>query len=172
MSNLRPFFHRLSASFHGRRAEADLGREINAHLQLLEEKFVAEGMTPEEARFAAKRAFGNIEQTKELQRDARSFRWLTGWAMELRLGVRMLVRYPGLTVVGGLAMASAILVGATVFEVVKRAPDPVLPLPDGEDIVGLTYWDRGENVRQPASSYDFLTGRERLTRLQRARASR
>ena len=63
--------------------------------------------------------------------------------MELRLGVRMLVRYPGLTVVGGLAMAFAILVGAGVFEVVKRATDPVLPLPDGEDIVGLTYWDRG-----------------------------
>ena len=40
-------------------------------------------------------------------------------------------------------MAFAILVGAGVFEVVKRATDPVLPLPDGEDIVGLTYWDRG-----------------------------
>ena len=166
MSKIRLFFHRLSASFRGRRAEADLGREINAHLQLLEEKFVAEGMSPEEARFAAKRAFGNIEQTKELQRDARSFRWLTGWAMELRLGVRMLVRYPGLTVVGGLAMAFAILVGAGVFEVVKRATDPVLPLPDGEDIVGLTYWDRRENVRKPASSYDFLTWREELTTLQ------
>ena len=60
-------------------------------------------------------------------------------------------------------MAFAILVGAGVFEVVKRATDPVLPLPDGEDIVGLTYWDRGENVRKPASSYDFLTWREELT---------
>jgi predicted permease len=166
MSKVRLFFHRLVASFHGSRAEADLGREINAHLQLLEEKFVAQGMTPEEARFAAKRAFGNIEQTKELQRDARSFRWLTGWPMELRLGVRMLVRYPGLTVVGGLAMAFAILVGAGVFEVVKRATHPVLPLPDGEDIVGLTYWDRGETVRKSSSSYDFLKWREELTTVQ------
>ena len=166
MSNIRLFFHRLSASFRGRRAEADLGREINAHLQLLEEKFVAEGMSPEEARLAAKRAFGNIEQTKELQRDARSFRWLTGWAMELRLGIRMLLRYPGLTVVGGLAMAFAILVGAGVFEVVKRATDPVLPLPDGEDIVGLTYWDRVKNNRKPVSSHDFLTWRAELTTLQ------
>ena len=95
MSDIRLFFHRLSASFRGRRAEADLAREINAHLQLLEEKFVAEGMSPEEARFRAKRAFGNIEQTKELQRDVRSFRWLTGWTMELRLGVRMLVEDRG-----------------------------------------------------------------------------
>ena len=168
MSKIRLFFHRLSASFRGRRAEADLGREINAHLQLLEEKFVAEGMSPEEARFAAKRAFGNIEQTKELQRDARSFRWLTGWAMELRLGVRMLVRYPGLTVVGGLAMAFAILVGAGVFEVVKRATDPVLPLPDGEDIVGLTYWDRGRTFGSPRAPTTFSSG-ERSS--QRSRTS-
>lgn len=165
MSFIRLFFHRLSASFRGFRSESDLGREINAHLQLLEDKFVAQGMSPEEARFAAKRAFGNIEQTKELQRDARSFRWLTGWTLELRLGVRMLVRYPGLTVVGGLAMALAILVGAGVFEVVKRATNPVLPLPDGGDIVGVTWWDRGENVRKSSSSYDFLKWREELTTL-------
>lgn len=166
MSKIRLFFQRLLATFHGRRAEADLGREIAAHLQLLEEKFAAAGMSEEEARFAAKRAFGNIEQTKELQRDARSFRWLTGWTMELRLGVRMLVRYPGLTVVAGLAMAFAILVCAGVFEVVKRATDPVLPLPDGEGIVGLTYWDHLENVRKPANSYDFLQWREELKTIQ------
>ena len=163
MSKIRRFFQRLSAPFRGRRSEADLAREINAHLQLLEEVFIAKGMSPEDARFAAKRAFGNIEQTKELQRDARSFRWLTGWAMELRLGIRMLLRYPGITVVGSLAMAFAILVGAGVFEVVKRVTNPVLPLPNGEEIVGLTYWHRGENVRKPVSSYDFLTWREELT---------
>jgi putative ABC transport system permease protein len=166
MSKIRLFFHRLAASFYRGGADTDLVREIKAHLQLLEDQFVAEGMSPEEARFAAKRTFGNIEQTKELQRDARAFRWLTGWTMELRLGVRMLVRYPGLTVVGGLAMAFAILVGAGVFEVVKRATDPVLPLPDGEDIVGLTYWDRQENVRKASSSYDFLKWRAELTTLQ------
>ena len=166
MSNIRRFFHRLTAPFRRRHADAELVREIQAHLQLLEERFVAEGMSPEEARFAAKRAFGNVEHTKELQRDTRSFRGLTGWAMELRLGARMLVRYPGLTVVGGLAMAFAVAAGAGAFEIVKRAIDPVLPLPAGEGIVGLAYWDRVENVRKPASSYDFLTWREELTTLQ------
>lgn len=166
MSNIRRFVHRLSAPFRGRRADADLTREIQAHLQLLEEKFVTEGMSPKEARAAAKRAFGNIEHTKELQRDARSFRWLTGWAMELRLGARMLVRYPGLTVVGSLALAFAIAVGASTFEIVKRATDPVLPLPDGDRIVGLTYWDRVKDVKERASSYDFLIWREQLTTLQ------
>ncbi|MBI1356184.1 MAG: FtsX-like permease family protein [Acidobacteria bacterium] len=166
MSDLRRFFHRLAEPLRRRRADADLAREIQSHLRFLEEEFVSKGMSPREARFAARRAFGNVEHTKELQRDMRSFRGLTGWMMELRLGARMLVRYPGLTVVGGLAMAFAILVGATSFEIVQRVIDPVLPLPDGEQIVALTYWDRVENARKPAGSYDFLTWRDELKSLQ------
>lgn len=165
-SDIRLLVQRFVATFRGRHAEADLSREIQAHLQLMEDRFVAEGMSVEDARNAARRAFGNVELTKELQRDARSFRWLTGWTMELRLGARMLVRYPGLTVVGGLAMAFAILMGAGVFEVIKRATAPDLPLPEGEGIVGLTYWDSRENERKPTSAYDFLTWREELTTLQ------
>lgn len=166
MPNIRRFGHRLLAPFRKRRADADLAREIQSHLQLLEEKFVGEGMSPREARFAAKRAFGNVELTKALQRDARSFRWLTGWAMKLKLGARMLVRYPGLTVVGSLAVAFAVLVGAGVFEVVKRATNPTLPLPEGDRIVGLAYWDRVGNAGTRSNSYDFLTWREELTTLQ------
>jgi hypothetical protein len=45
-------------------------------------------------RYAARRAFGGVEQVKELQRDARSFRCLTGWPMDLKLGVRMLAKTP------------------------------------------------------------------------------
>jgi len=172
MSKIRHLFNRLLASFRGRGAEADLAREIKAHLHFLEEKYVAKGMSPAEARFAAKRAFGNVDRTKELQRDERAFRWLTGWTMELRLGIRMLVRYPGLTVVGGLAMAMAITVGTGVFEVVKRATDPILPLPDGEGIVGLMYWNRAEDDRQTPNSYDFLRWREELTKVQDAGAFR
>jgi len=166
MSSIRHIFRRLVTTLRGRRADADLSREIDTHLQLLEEKYIANGMSPKEARLAAKRAFGNVEQTKERQRDARSFRWLTGWATELRLGVRMLLRYPGLTVVGGLAMAFAILVGAGIFEVVKLATNPVLPLPGGEKIVGVTFWDRLQDDRKPVSSSDFLQWRKELTTLQ------
>ena len=158
MSAIRLFFHRLSASFHGRRTEADLRREIDAHLQLLEDQFVAEGMTPEEARFAAKRVFGNIEHTKEIQRDARSFRSLAGWTMELRLGVRMLFKYPGLTVVGGLAMAFAILVGAGVFEVVKRATDPVLPCRTEKTLLGSPTGTVRKTFGSPRAPTTFSAG--------------
>jgi hypothetical protein len=95
MSTFRRFFHRLATLFRSNRAETDLAREIDAHLQLLEDQFVEKGLPPAEARAAARRAFGGVEQTKELQRDARSFRWLAGWPMDLKLGVRMSRKRPG-----------------------------------------------------------------------------
>lgn len=166
MTTLRHLLHRIAATLRRRRADAELEREIQAHLRLLEDRFLAEGMSAAEARFAARRAFGNLAHTKELQRDTRSFGWLTGWALEFRLGIRMLLRYPGLTVIGGLAMALAIVVGASVFEVVQRAMSASLPLPDGEGIIGLTYWDQKDNVRKSANAYDFSRWRNELTSLE------
>src|SRR5262245_15984894 len=100
LSALRHSLLRLVATFRSNRAETDLAREVSAHLQLLEDQFVEKGMPAEEARFAARRAFGGrLEQVKEQQRDARAFRWLDEAWLDLKLGIRMLVKYPGLTVI-------------------------------------------------------------------------
>ena len=56
-------------------------------------------------------------------------KWLEGFSLDLKLGGRMLVKYPGLTIVGGLAMAFAICVGAVIFEVLTLFVHPTLPLP-------------------------------------------
>ena len=61
--------------------------------------------------------------------------------LELKFGFRMLVKYPGLTVVGGLAMAFAVWVGAVVFEMVTVFTHPTLPLPDGARVVQIRNWD-------------------------------
>src|SRR5688572_28792472 len=105
MGSLRRFLRRFVALFSASRAEADLSREVNSHLQLLEDQFVARGMSAADARYAARRAFGGVEQAKEHQRDTRTFRWLAGWPMDLKLGTRMLLKTPGLTVVGVFALA-------------------------------------------------------------------
>jgi putative ABC transport system permease protein len=86
--------------------------------------------------------------------------------LDFKLGFRMLSRYPMLTVVGSLAMAVAIAVGAGTFEVITRVTDPSLPLPDGDRIVGLNYWHRAESGARPPSSYDVLTWREGLRTLE------
>ena len=82
--------------------------------------------------------------------------------LDFKLGFRMLSRYPMLTVVGSLAMAVAIGVGAGTFEVITRVTNPSLPLPGGDRIVGLNYWHRAESDARPASPYDVVTWREGL----------
>src|SRR5919112_3287042 len=126
---------RLLSSLRSDRAESELDREIRSHLQLLEDNYVAGGMSRSDARYAARRAFGGVEQVKEHQRDARMFRWLAGWPLDLKLGARMLVKYPGLTIVGGLAMAFAIWAGLVIFQVVGLFTNPTLPLTQGARLV-------------------------------------
>jgi len=57
--------------------------------------------------------------------------------LDFKLGLRMLIRHPGLTALGGVALAFAILVGAGTFEFVRQVMAPRLPLPEGDRIVGV-----------------------------------
>lgn len=150
MAELRRVIRRLLAIFRLTHAEDELRREITAHLHLLEEEYVARGMSASEARYAARRAFGGVEQVKEHYRDEQSYRWLAGWSMDLKLGTRMLVKYPGLTIIGGCAIAFGIAVGAAGFEGFTQIASPSLPLPSGHRIVAI-------------AGVDLETVRERLT---------
>ena len=88
--------------------------------------------------------------------------WIDGVSLDLKLGGRMLVKYPGLTLVGGLAMAFAILVGAVIFEVVTMLVYPTLPLPAGERIVQIRNWDVAANRHEPRALHDFIVWRGAL----------
>ena len=162
MTTIRRFFHRALTLFRSGRAEADLTREVNAHLQLLEDQFVGRGMTASEAHYAARRAFGGVEQAKEHQRDARTFRWLVGWPMDLKLGIRMLVKSPGLTLIGVFALAVAIGSGAAYLEFLTDMVHPTLPLPQGDRIVSILKWDTAKGDPEPRSLYEFSIWREQV----------
>ena len=69
MKKLRRVFLKLSRLFTNSREEAELAREIAAHLALLEDDYLRQGMAPEEARQAARRAYGGIEQAKQMHRN-------------------------------------------------------------------------------------------------------
>ncbi|MEO7189614.1 MAG: ABC transporter permease [Vicinamibacterales bacterium] len=83
---MRRFFARLLQVTRGRRIERELSREIEAHLALLQEEHEARGMSPNDARRAARVALGGIEQTKELHRDARGFTWAVTLVRDLSWG--------------------------------------------------------------------------------------
>ena len=74
----------------------------------------------DEARRKAHVAFGGVERYKEEGRDTCGRGWIDAISLDARLGLRMLVKHRWLTLVGGFAMAVAIAVGATFFEVVTE----------------------------------------------------
>jgi len=163
VTSLRRFLHRIIALVRSGRAESDLAREIGAHVQLIEDQFVAEGMSREDARYAARRAFGGVEQAKELHRDARSFRWLAGWPMDLKLGVRMLAKSPGVTLVAIIALAVAFGAGATYLEFVNGLARPSLSFSGGDRLVGIIVHDIEKNSPDRRLLGDFRRWREELT---------
>jgi putative ABC transport system permease protein len=95
------------------------------------------------------------------------FSWL-----DFRLGFRMLLKYPGLTLVGGLAMAFAIWVGAATFEFVTQVLRPTLPLEEGHRIVGLRSWDAAAGREERRTTRDFLAWSEELSTVEELGAYR
>src|ERR1051325_4746986 len=82
--------------------------------------------------------------------------------LDLRLGGRMLVKHPALTVIGTIAVAFAIAVGAVGFEIARQAFWPTIPLPDGNAIVALRNWNVADNESLPASRGDYELWRDGL----------
>ena len=70
----RRLMHRLAALMTARRLDAQLDDEIRAHLELAERDAMAEGLSPEEARRAARVRFGSVARLREEHRDDRSVR--------------------------------------------------------------------------------------------------
>ena len=85
------------------------------------------------------------------------FSWL-----DFKLGFRMLVRYPGLTLVGTIALAVAIALGAVYFEGSNKVLNPRLPIRDGHRVVSLLYWDTEESAPEEQLLHDFAIWREEV----------
>ena len=122
------------------------------------------GFAPGEAQRRAMAAFGGVDKHKEALRDGRGTAWLTGLSLDLKLGGRTLAKYPGVSIVGGLAMT--IGVGAAYFEVVGDLLRPRLPFAEGERIVGLRNGRLAENDPELRSLPDFAVWRAELRSVQ------
>jgi putative ABC transport system permease protein len=146
MAGLRRFSLRLLNAVRSGQPEPELAREIASHLALLEDDFVRQGMAPEEARRAARRAFGGVEQIKELHRDARSFEWLDGARRDLHDAVRTLCRAPGFATAVVLTLAIGIGANTAMFSVLDGVVLKPLRYPDANRIVAvLNRWtDTGD----------------------------
>ena len=149
-----------------RRVDVDLQEEFRLHMELRAADLVKAGMTPADAARTARVEFGSTEDHVERTRRARGLAWFDelrfSW-LDLKLGGRMLLKYPVLTIVGGISMAFAIWVGAGTFEAIRQLVFPAIPLPDADRIVVLQNWDASANRPELRATHDFVAWRGALS---------
>lgn len=142
----------------------DLEEELQLHIDLQTEQNVRAGMAPEEARRRAVLLLGGIEGHKEESRRAQGFELMgmrASW-LDFKLGLRMLVKYPGLTLVGGLALTVATGLGAAFFQFSENMVNIRLPFEDGDRIVTIRNWDVEAARPEHRVFADFARWREEV----------
>src|SRR5215207_7214355 len=145
--------------------DADMQAEFAHHMELRARDLVRSGLSLEDATRQARVEFGGTYNYKEAGREARGLRWFDAmrisW-LDIKLGARMIHRYPGLTLVAGVAMGVAIALGAGVMGVIALMRDPHIPLADGDRIVGIQVWSVASFNAERRIAFDLATWKAEL----------
>jgi macrolide transport system ATP-binding/permease protein len=157
MLRIRAWFSRLLGLFQKNKRDAEMVEEITQHVDLLTERNIAAGMLPHEARNAALRQFGGVEQVREVAREQRVWRWADEFLQDLRFGARMLLRTPGFSMLAILCLTLGIGTNAAVFSWIEGILIRPYPLVAHQDrmfaLIGTT---RGVEGHNGLSYPDFL----------------
>jgi putative ABC transport system permease protein len=153
--------------------DADFDQEIQAHLALAEEEKRRRGLSGEQARRDARIELGAVTQLRDAARSARSLPWLDAIWLDGKLGLRMLRKSWGLTVVGGLAMALTIGLGASIFTIWNAFAGTDLPLDEGDRVIAIQSFDlASQRILRATSPEDVTRWRDGLKSVEQVSAMR
>jgi macrolide transport system ATP-binding/permease protein len=114
-----------------------LDEDIREHLDRETQDNIDRGMSPEDARYAALRKFGNVARVKEQTHAVWSLVWLEQLLQDLRFGARTLWHSPGLTVAAITAIALGVGINVGIFSVLNGLALRLLPVPRAQEIVSV-----------------------------------
>ena len=167
----------------GLRPEQEVDEELRFHIEQRTREYIAQGMSPEAARRTATEKFGDVTRVRETctsmlaadravetRRRSISISWL-----DVKLGLRMFVKYPGLSLVAVLGLTLAVTIGAGYFGFIGALLDSPLPFEGGDRVVMIEKRyvagpDTGDTDR--ASEHDFVQWRGTIKSIEQLSAFR
>jgi macrolide transport system ATP-binding/permease protein len=157
MPQVRAWFSQFVGLFCKNRRDAEMAEEIQQHVDLLTERNIAAGMSPQDALNAALKEFGGVEQIKETAREQRVWRWADEFIQDARFGARMLLRTPAFSILAILCLTLGIGSNAAVLSWIEGILIRPYPLVAHQGrMFALNATTRGENGYTGLSYPEFL----------------
>ncbi len=157
---MRMWSMRLRALFRRRRGDEDLAAEIGAHIDELAADHARRGLSLDDARAAARRDFGGVEQLKEQYRDQRGLPWMDALLQDLRYSWRTFVGDPIFSAITVITLAVGIGSITAIFSAVNAVLLEPLPYPHADRVVLVAEMSAtGERIGGTFGMYRGLTER-------------
>lgn len=159
--HFRTLWFRFRAVVRRRHLEAEMAEEMRQHLERRKQEKIADGLSPDEARYAAQREFGGLAQVQDQCRDERRWIWLEQFGQDIRYAFRQLQRNPGFAATAIATLALGIGLNTAIFSVAYGVLWRPLPYPDADRLLILSSVQQTERgpktfVTWAPVSYDSL----------------